>query len=891
MKKKCLIFSLMSATAVLSADVHFELNEPAVKFAAKDMARCLSKVTGKEVKSIQGKSEGIVGDVILKVKPGLQREEWEFQSKDGKVYIYGRDGHGIVYGVYTFLEEYADCGWLAPDTEILPENKKWKLPENLNEKGKPVFSRREMYVGYDYMDGIWRLRNKESNRANYGIGVRSGSPRDCHTFDVYVKALENRPELFGLSVNGNKCNTLCMTNPEVRKIILAELIKYIEKDRKAYAGKPDYMCPVIYDISQPDGGSGGECWCDGCRKLAEEEGAYSGPNIAFVNYLADAIKDKYPEVVLRTFAYSYTMKPPKKINASDNVVVQFCDAKFYKPLLKGTPNGNDLEKWGAHAKNKAIWSYWRIFTGELYPFVKKRSDMAGEIRFCRDQGVIHYFAEDEEPLSRSFAMMQHWVMLKLLENPDRDINALVKRFMEGYYGKAAPVMQEYLIYLEKRQESTKAFLDREFFEKVNFWLDKAEDLTAGNALARSHVNWERVIVDRAMFINLAKLIKSGYKYDKEKVLKRFGVNSQEIIRNWKSLPKRLLPERLKNAEMEAELFSHFPVTVPKQFDGCEVIDWHWNQITKVGKAEYVKDPDAVCGTAFKNPNFKHRLPFSLGHYFPPNKRGGALTFSAVDIPQDEKFHLYNLGKNVVMQRLYVYFDNSWTFRSYLPTIGIIPTEWDIWVSMKFTGPAYVKGSKSPNAVLFDRMFLVKDPAPMRHYKPVDTSKNLLKNGGFEKHSAKWIDGWGRPNANCNVDKTVKHSGEYSLKVGNVPKTYTNLSAALGKIEDLKNDLLIRGWYKTENLENVKGYNLPFIGIWTSTEKKKNSYTLPVATLYPGSYEWTRFEMVLKADELKEKVKRYPADQRPHTMAFRINLYHQPGTIWLDDVEVLPLEKK
>ena len=110
--------------------------------------------------------------------------------------------------------------------------------------------------------------------------------------------------IWAIGPSGGKCHTLCMTHPKVRELILAQLIEYIEADRKARKGQPPYNFPQIYDISQPDGASGAECWCENCRKLAKAEGSYAGPNIDFINYLASGIKDKYPEILLRTFAYS-----------------------------------------------------------------------------------------------------------------------------------------------------------------------------------------------------------------------------------------------------------------------------------------------------------------------------------------------------------------------------------------------------------------------------------------------------------------------------------------------------------------------------------------------------------------------------------------------------------
>ena len=743
-----LIFVSLSLS--FAASIHLAAEaEPVLQFAAKDLARCLHLLTGRNYDCVvQGEKEA--GDLVLANNPSLESQQWQLKTQDGALYIYGADAVGIVYGVYTFLEKYAGCLWLAPDTEIIRPIADWQLPR-LDEKQKPAFTRREMYVGYDYMDGVWRLRNKENNRAAYSVNMRVGRPRDCHTFDQYVQVIKD-PALFGPSKDGRRSNTLCMSNPEVRRLVLAELLKNIESDRAALAGKPAYMYPLIYDLSQPDGASGSECWCADCRKLAEDEGSYAGPNIDFVNQLARQIKKLYPELLLRTFAYSYTMKPPKNIRADDNVIVQFCDAHLFKPLLPGSANGDDLQTWGRHASQKAIWSYWRTFTGPLYPFVKSRADIAAELRFCRDNGVIHYFAENESPLSRSFAMLQHWLMLKLLENPDHDINALADKFLQGYYGKAAGLMSLYLDYLEQRQEASRAYLDREFFEQVNAWLDEAENMLASDPLSLAHLNWERIVVDRSMYQNLAALQKAGYQADLEKISARFAKNALAQIESW-SFNAEQKSKRLLQAKNEAALYAYFPVEIPERFKDCEVLDLQWNQIN-AGGAEFVKDPDAVCGAAFFNAKLSPRIPFSLGFYNNSSARGDGVSLSMQDIPQDEKFHLYKLGKASIMAPLYIHFDSSWTFRAYLQTLGIIPEEREIWVSMKFAGPHYVKGSSSDNAVLFDRVLLVKDEKPLRHYKPLRPELNLLKNGGFEEHSPNWIPDWGRPSEYHNVDAQV-----------------------------------------------------------------------------------------------------------------------------------------
>ena len=65
------------------------------------------------------------------------------------------------------------------------------------------------------------------------------------------------------------------------------------------------------------------CTCEKCMAIEEEEGSPAGPMIRFVNQLADAIRDEYPDVLLHTFAYQYTLPAPKKAVATELIFFTF----------------------------------------------------------------------------------------------------------------------------------------------------------------------------------------------------------------------------------------------------------------------------------------------------------------------------------------------------------------------------------------------------------------------------------------------------------------------------------------------------------------------------------------------------------------------------------------
>lgn len=822
-------------------------DDPAIRFAASELTRILRDVDGK---------------VVLAEDATMSPQAWRFKTtEDGTLVISGRDGMGVSYGVSTFLEKYAGVAWLAPDTDVVPDLKSFALPK-LDEEGAPAYFYREMYCGSDIIDGTWRLRNKESRRARHGVGAQPGSPRDNHTFGDYCAALRKaHPELFGphrLNAEGKVCQMLCMTDEKTRDFVAEEMCRHIAADRAAASGKPGYLVPAFYDLSQCDGASAGECMCDGCRALREREGSYAGPNIAFVNAVADRVKRKYPDVLIQTFAYAYTENPPKTVKAADNVIVRFCRSHIYHQLLPGSPNGAVLEAWSRHASKIGVWGYWRNTRGTVYPFVQPVKTMEAELRYCHDRGVIAYFAEDEEPRMRAFAMLQHWLFLKLTDDPRQNANELAKKFFRGYYGKAARPMAEYLNYLEGREEESRQFLDREFFEKVNAWLDRAEELAQGDELALRHIRWERIVVDRTTYDRLGTLLRAGYAFDRDRVARRFAANVRDQIVHWPGFDgpkaKDVRERRLREAEDEGRLYAHYPIEIPKRFAGLEVEDRHWNRCCG-GRSVTVADPDACAGTAFyNNRDDVHKLPYSMGFYSNPMKCGDSLVFSnRKDVPQDEKFHLYRIGRTVVESGLYMTYDPTWENRHYVGVIGIVPEPYEVWVSMKFQGPNFVSGSTKENRVLFDRLLFVKNDDPMRGYR---------------------VDG--APVA-ANVALQVEGGEKYAFR-----------QIRLGPVENfLKCDLLIRGRTRYSGIDRAKG-DSPVTGLWALNAKGENAFIIPCAQYFLGDSEWYPFERVIEAVRIRRYANEHP---EPLTLYFRTGLKCPGGSVAVKDVEIVPIKNE
>lgn len=709
--------------------------------AVADLALYLGKVTGQSWTVIapadwsDGQKAIFVGPEAARVagmEPGsYESEEWHLKNTGNNFVITGGRPRGIAYGVYEFLGKYAGCAWLDFDTEVVPSKPDFQFPRT-DERNKPAFNRREVYTESP-QSGLFRFRNKESLRTGFPeFDSMLGRPNGCHTFSWYSKEWKD-PDLFATTANGQRGMTqMCMTNPKVRELVLKQLREYIAEDRAKY---PRDAWPVIYDISQNDGGSGGECFCAGCKKVFEEENnRYSGVNNRFINAVARKIRKEYPELLIRTFAYSYTQEPPGNVVADDNVLIHSCNSWLFEPLLGGTRTGKILEGWKPFSKNIAIWAYWKPYVGFEYPYVKARDTIQKELQFCRDNGVIHLFIETENAQKRSFFQLQHFLALKLMQDPDQPLEPLVNLFMENYYGKAAPVMQEYLAYLESRQQEVPpgaaggelwSYLDEKFYTTANRLLVRAETLAAEDPAALRHVHLERVPVDGSMLILWADLAKKFTMPERKSLIERYEQCARKAIVNTNGAKWRQsqIDKQLRELENEIKLFKALPAPLPEQFKGKDIVDLHWkdfNPYTDHIERCLVEEPDAVCGVAFRVPNQTidkkkygrpalHFAPLEYGVWESHKRSSFTLKLPQNKMPQDEKYHWYRVGVVEIHPRTIVFVHWSWMLQIYLrkAAVDIIPPKMEVWISMKLAGPAYVANSTSENNVFVDRVILVR----------------------------------------------------------------------------------------------------------------------------------------------------------------------------------------
>jgi hypothetical protein len=263
---------------------------------------------------------------------------------------------------------------------------------------------------------------------------------------------KEHPEYFA-EVNGQRLDgyaQVCVTNEAVKKLITAKVLAYLREDPKAQ----------IISVSQND--CDNHCLCANCKKLEEEEGSPAGPLLHLVNYVAAEVGKQYPHVAIDTLAYQYTRKPPRHVKPLPNVIIRLCsiECDFAHPLSAQSNRkfADDIRGWSKICRRLYIWDYTTNFGHYIQPHPNLRV-LGPNIRFFVDHGARGIFEQGGyTSLGAEFAELKAWVLAKCLWNPRLDDRALVRQFVNGYYGAAAAPMLEYIKLIHDEAEAKKTYL-------------------------------------------------------------------------------------------------------------------------------------------------------------------------------------------------------------------------------------------------------------------------------------------------------------------------------------------------------------------------------------------------------------------------------------------------
>ncbi len=667
-----------------------------------------------------------LGRIVIGIDPNLGDEEaWNIKSEGGTLSLTGGGQRGALYAVYVFLEDVIGVHWWTPWEEYVPAAKNWEFAK-ISRAGKPFFFYRDLYHSAGaFKSGTARfaVRNRLNRMGDVSIpaelgGARTfGPPYFVHTFARYVggNVAQEHPEFLamvdGKRNGGQYSGQLCMTNKEMCDYVANAMMRMIANSW-ASAEAQGAPKPIYFDLSQNDGSR--FCECERCQKMMNET-SITDVLLDFVNYVADKVGEKYPEVLVTTLAYHKTVFPPKKIMPRDNVVIRLCDTGLAGSDINGSKFDEyrqNTEKWAKIAKHLMCWEY--SLAHWPYP------DDMGPQRLCdfyRNNNFDAIFIEmsGEDYLLDCFDM-KTWLYAKMMENPDADFEATRQVFLNGYYGAAAPYVDAFRKLVEKAEKRSTAKLNRHRALGFDFYtvdeliaahklFDDAEKAVAGNHLLET-----RLMRVRASFNILTGFRIARYMDDWKKkggTAANFPIDRDKLAANMRRLwlkdndryqpEKALDQQRVKESQitiLENLGTEQKAVPEPPEFKGRHVQHFCPSTLTLHNNPNMtlIRDADAREGCAFQilcTPRDGYfGMPFQAGCYDTAAAKT-TLEKKWDTLPNERGFQWLHLGKQHLHMKYYIYLTGSWELQATMNQyLEFGEKDLDIWIRIKFEGPKF-----------------------------------------------------------------------------------------------------------------------------------------------------------------------------------------------------------
>ena len=415
---------------------------------------------------IQGDNPVVsIGNTSLYKKSGLgtqidlEMDGYSIAEREGNLFLTGGTKRGAVSAVIALIEE--DMGgrlYSAPEGICIPE-----LPDEkkiILREYTPSFKLRTMFQSesfnrdFQLFNRVGASREKfEYVPESWGGSINLPEKYFIHTFQNLLSNedyFDTHPEYFALIdgerrkqghgniLGGVGGGQLCLTHPDVRKIVTQNVLKELER----------YHPYGIFDVSENDVVKNSFCQCDTCREMKEREGSDSGALIDFINEIADAVSKVYPHVRISTLAYVESSKPPKNIRPNKNVIIRLANKSglYPYPIVYAQETREfyaNLEAWVKAGAQLFIWEYTANYLSWLLP--RPNLDVINnDINIFAENGIYGLFLQSSYyGPGENQGNLRSWVYSKKMWDPSRSMSDLIRDFNYGYFGRAALYMQSY----------------------------------------------------------------------------------------------------------------------------------------------------------------------------------------------------------------------------------------------------------------------------------------------------------------------------------------------------------------------------------------------------------------------------------------------------------------
>ncbi len=402
----------------------------------------------------------IVGDCAAARAAGIDVdaipvEGYVVKTAPNRVFIVG------TWGIADFLERLVGVRWYWPLSRhgrTVEKARTLKI-EPLHYTDAPTY---RMRVGWppQYPNGLnlWNVYAFLRGGNSWHSVIRVHQPMGWSR--LYF---EERPEIFALRADGTRnTHMYCYANPATLETFLEniELYKSLPADKRGdrkwvrqqqgLGSKISFIAGNTISVSPPD--LGVDCNCERCQAMLEPDhesqyGTASRLMADFTRRLAEKVEKRWPDMKVLFLPYvNYTIAP-EGVEFPDNVEVQLCGmpgvAMYKQPGLRKKFQDN-IDRWAeltggmVQTWDYSCWPTDRTKAPFQYPHVLKEY-------YLHNRGkLIGTFINGGIPDEWTTQHITMYCWMKLMWDPEIDVDAVMDEFCRRMFGPAEQPMRELL---------------------------------------------------------------------------------------------------------------------------------------------------------------------------------------------------------------------------------------------------------------------------------------------------------------------------------------------------------------------------------------------------------------------------------------------------------------
>ncbi len=442
-----------------------------------------------------GAYQGSVGTkcVVVGAKPAADAglsfaslngpSDYIITCKNGSLYIYGNSEQGTVNGVYAFLEEQFGLELFYKDVYTINAHQGDLILEPFTTVGNANFD--YLYSGYGEL-------RPDKNGGDRSYAYMMGTVLD---YEVSGSGIHNalsliskeefgtaHPEWFYEGTTADGYNTGTQLYLAVDDFASGEGTLVSAVADKLYAGIQYNANMEIFGFSPMDI----DIWPTGegyekSDALRLKYGTNAAEYILFMNAVARELEQKLGgrQITLQLLAYNKTLCAPtltqEGLTQADKDAVQlyngscvkvvpfvapvesnfhmtFADSRnLVKNPLTGVIDKNSItvakviENWNALTDEIHLWWY-SVDAYSYFMPMNTYDNMGTNYQFAYEHGVslIFHQSQFDSAVSTDWSRMKIYLQRELAKDPYADVNTLIEKFMDAYFGPAAANMKKFM---------------------------------------------------------------------------------------------------------------------------------------------------------------------------------------------------------------------------------------------------------------------------------------------------------------------------------------------------------------------------------------------------------------------------------------------------------------